>query len=92
MSNLRIRDGFKLVNLQGQNTVVSDNDNSAGFNSTIVLTDTAVFLWKMLENGSPTKTEMLNALLENFDISTVLALGDIDVFLRTMKENGIIEG
>ena len=33
----------------------------------------------------------LDALLENFEISTVLALGDIDVFLRTMKENGIIE-
>ena len=34
---------------------------------------------------------MLNALIENFDISTVLALGDIDVFVRTMKENEIIE-
>ncbi len=45
----------------------------------------------MLENGNPTKSEMLNALLDNFEISTVLALGDIDVFLRTMRENGIIE-
>lgn len=88
---MRIKDGFKLVNLQGQNTVIPDNSNSGSFNNTIVLTDTAVFLWKMLEKGSPTKTEMLNALLDNFDISTVLALGDIDIFLRTMKENGIIE-
>ena len=30
-------------------------------------------------------------VLDNFEISTVLALGDIDVFLRTMKENGVIE-
>ena len=45
----------------------------------------------MLEKGNPTKKDMLNALLDNFEISTVLALGDIDVFLRTMKENGIIE-
>ena len=65
--------------------VVSIEDN------TIVLTETALFLWKMLENGNPTKSEMLNALLDNFEISTVLALGDIDVFLRTMRENGIIE-
>lgn len=88
---MRIKDGFKLVNLQGQNTVIPDNGNAGSLNNTIVLTDTAVFLWRMLENGSPTKTEMLSALLENFDISTVLALGDIDIFLRTMKENGIIE-
>ena len=56
-----------------------------------MLTDTAAFLWKMLENVNPTKKEMLNALLLNFDISTVLALSDIDIFLRTMRENGILE-
>ena len=68
-------------------TVVAEK----GIDNTIVLTETALFLWKMLENGNPTKSEMLNALLDNFEISTVLALGDIDVFLRTMRENGIIE-
>ena len=88
---MRIKDGFKLVNLQGQNTVVLNNGKSVSFNNTIVLTDTAAFLWKMLENGNPTKKEMLNALLLNFDISTVLALSDIDIFLRTMRENGILE-
>lgn len=88
---MRIKDGFKLVNMQGQNTVVLNNGKSVSFNNTIVLTDTAAFLWKMLENGNPTKKEMLNALLRNFDISTVLALSDIDVFLRTMRENGILE-
>lgn len=84
---MHIKDGYTVKNLQGQMTVVSNK----GLDNTIVLTETALFLWKMLENGNPTKSEMLNALLENFEISTVLALGDIDVFLRTMKENGIIE-
>ena len=88
---MRIKDGFKLVNMQGQNTVVLNNGKSVSFNNTIVLTDTAAFLWKMLENGNPTKKEMLNALLLNFDISTVLALSDIDIFLRTMRENEILE-
>jgi len=84
---LHIKDGFTVKNLQGQMTVVAEK----GIDNTIVLTETALFLWKMLENGNPTKSEMLNALLDNFEISTVLALGDIDVFLRTMRENGIIE-
>ena len=88
---MRIKDGFKLVNMQGQNTVVLNNGKSVSFNNTIVLTDTAAFLWKMLENGNPTKKEMLNALLRNFYISTVLALSDIDIFLRTMRENEILE-
>ena len=84
---MHIKDGFTVKNLQGQMTVVAEK----GIDNTIVLTETALFLWKMLENGNPTKSEMLNALLDSFEISTVLALGDIDVFLRTMRENGIIE-
>ena len=88
---MHIKDGFSLKNLHGQMTVVANSGKISNFYNTIVLTDTAYFLWRMIENGNPTKKEMLDALLENFEISTVLALGDIDVFLRTMKENGIIE-
>lgn len=85
---VRIKDGFSLKNFEGQYTVVSDNGE---LENTIVLTDTALFLWNLLKEKNASKTEMLNALLSNFDISTVLALGNIDVFLRTMKENGITE-
>lgn len=85
---MRIKDGFSLKNFEGQYTVVSDNGE---LENTIVLTDTSLFLWNLLKEKNASKTEMLNALLSNFDNSTVLALGNIDVFLRTMKENGITE-
>lgn len=85
---MRIKDGYSLKNFDGQYTVVADNGE---LDNIIVLNDTALFLWNLLNEKDVSKTEMLNALLRNFDISTVLALGDIDVFLRTMKENGITE-
>lgn len=88
---MRIKDGFSVKNIEGQNTVVADSPAEQSLENTIVLTETALFLWNLLKSRDTTKAEMLNALLDNFDISTVLALGDIDVFLRTMKENGIIE-
>ena len=88
---MRIKDGYSVVNLQGQNTVVANGANSAELQNTIVLTDTSLFLWNMLKNGNVSKSQMLDALLDNFDISTVLALSDIDIFIRTMRENGIIE-
>lgn len=88
---MRIKDGYSVVNLQGQNTVVANAANSAELQNTIVLTDTSLFLWNMLKNGDVSKSQMLDALLDNFDISTVLALSDIDIFIRTMRENGIIE-
>ncbi len=88
---MRIKDEFIIKNIDGQNIVSVKNNKDYILRDTIVLTDTALFLWDLLKNKDVTKTDMLNALLENFDISTVLALGNIDVFLRTMKENGIIE-
>ncbi|MBQ8532949.1 MAG: PqqD family protein [Clostridia bacterium] len=88
---MRIKDGYELVNRSGQNVVVSKRGSTAVTDNYIVLTDTAAFLWRLLSEKEVTKTQMLEALLENFNISTVLALGDIDIFIRTMKENGIIE-
>lgn len=88
---MRIKDGYDIKSFEGQATVVASSPDLQPLENTIVLTETAIFLWNMLKAKDTAKTEMLNALLDNFDISTVLALGDIDVFLRTMKENGIIE-
>lgn len=88
---MKIKDGFDLVNRSGQWVIISKNVGSAQPENVISLNESAVFLWNLLKEKDVTKAEMLNALISNFDISTVLALGDIDVFVRTMKENGIIE-
>ncbi len=87
---MRIKEGFNLIERSGQWVVTAENTDARLENS-IVLTGTSVFLWNLLKEKEVTKTEMLNELLENFEISTVLALGNIDVFVRTMRENGIIE-
>ena len=88
---MKIKQGFDLKTENGQTVIICDKTINKDFNSTIFLTDTSVFLWNMVKNESVTKEQMLNGLLKNFDISTVLALNDIDVFIRILKENGIFE-
>lgn len=88
---MKIRQGFSLKTENGQHVIICDKNINKDFNSTIFLTDTSVFLWNLLQNGNPTKEQMLHGLLDNFDISTVLALNNIDVFIKTLKENGILE-
>ena len=77
--------------MSGEYTVVPDRRINKSFTNLIVFNDTAVFLWNLISEREVTKQEMLEALLEEFDISTVLALGNIDVFVKTLKENEIIE-
>ena len=88
---MKIKSGYELKIVSERYIVTHNGVASGELDNSIVLADTAVFLWNFLKENDATKTEMLNALIENFDISTVLALGNIDVFVRTMKENGIIE-
>ena len=88
---MKIRQGFNLKTENGQTVVACDKNINRDFNSAIVLTETSAFLWNMIQNENTSKEKMLNALLDNFDISTVLALNNIDVFIKTLKENGILE-
>lgn len=89
---MKIKQGFSLKKENGQNIIVCDRNLHKDFTSLIQLTDTCAFLWDMIIKGNnPTKEDMLNALLDNFDISTILALNDIDMFIRILTENGILE-
>ena len=91
MKSLKIKKGFTLKNEDGQYIIVSDKNINPSFTTVIALTDTSAHLWNLLKYENATKEEMLNSLLNKFDISTVLALNDIDVFIRTLKENEILE-
>lgn len=87
---MKIKKDYELKELHGEYVVVNNSVSTEAYN-TIVLSDTAVFLWNLLKEKDLTKKEMLDAVLENFDISTVLALGNVDVFVKTLKKNEIIE-
>lgn len=87
---MKLRNGFELKKYDGQYQVVC-TDKTVSFNNSIILGETSAFLWKQLSTGEKSKEELLNSLLSNFDISTVLALSDIDAFVKILSRNGIIE-
>ncbi len=89
---MKIKDGFELVNQDGINLVVYKGvPMDKPFDTSITLDRSTAFLFNCLKSGEKTKEQLLNALLLEFDISTVLALNDIDIFVKTLKQNGIIE-
>ncbi len=88
---MKIKQGFSLRKENGETVIVCNKNLHRNFNSTILLSDTSEYLWELLQKENVTKEQMLNSLLQKFDISTVLALSDIDVFIKTLKENGILE-
>lgn len=85
---MRIKSGYEAENISGQYVVTY---NGQQLKNDIVLIESSLFLWNLVKGRDVNKTEMLEALLANFEISTVLALGDIDTFVRTLKEYGVLE-
>ena len=88
---MKIKPGFKLKRENGETYIVCDKSINPSFNSTIILTESSEYLWKMIQDGTVNKEQLLNGLLDKFEISAVLALSNIDIFIKTLKENGILE-
>lgn len=85
---LKLNKGYKILEIDGNKTVCDANNLPIG---NLSVSDIGAFLWNLLQNSEISKNDMLHSLLESFQISTVLALSEIDKFVRTMKDNGIIE-
>ena len=88
---MKIKKGFKLKNISGRQTVVADRRRVKDFNSLIILSEYAVILWEMLASGEYTKEELTAKLIENMKISKTQASGNVKVFIKTLKDNGILE-
>lgn len=87
---MKLKKGFILKRENGQNVVLC-TDKSIDFNSSIMLGETNAFLFEKLLEKERSKEELLNLILQNYNVSTVLALNDIDIFIRILKENGVTE-
>ena len=88
---MKLKDNYELSRRERQ-WVVTLNGKTTGITfDAMAFEDTTEVLWDLLKERNVSKADMLDALINRFDISTVLALGNIDVFVRTLKENGIIE-
>lgn len=87
---MKILPDFTLINAETSPVIVKkgDEDNANGIP---LYDEQSVFLWNYLLENSFGKEQLLHALLERFDISTVLALNYIDKFLKPLIEKGIIK-
>lgn len=84
---MKLKNGYSLIEYKDYFTVVSPNNKIEAFS----LSKYGAFLWNCLTREDLSNTELLNRLLDAFQISTVLALGEIDTFIKNCKENGILD-
>ena len=90
-NGMKIKDGFILRKIAGEDIVVPIGNNIADFNGVIRLNESAAFLWKVLQEEI-SKVDLVNSLIEEYGIDKSLATNDVEGFLDILEEHKAIEG
>lgn len=88
---MKIKSGFILKNVSGNNIVIAVGARSKELNSMIKLNESATFLWQKL-GSDVTANELVEGLMGEYGIDRELAEKDVDAFIGILSEAGIIEG
>ena len=84
---MRINEKFGLQVLNGHKVIIDTQTGKVC--GEVDFNEIKMFLWDLAKEREVTKHEMLTEILKKYEISTVLGLGEIDTFIKKLKEYGI---
>lgn len=87
---MKIKQGFMLREIAGSWVVVPLGQRVVDFNGLMTLNETGAFLWERIEQGEA-EGELMNALLEEYEVDVDVARSDVDDFLGLLQESGVLE-
>ena len=87
---MKIRNGFMLRKVGGQNVVVAVGAASMDFNGIIKLNETGAFLWELLKSER-TPEELTEALLAEYDIDRETASADVEAFAERLSRAELLD-
>lgn len=89
---MRLKQGFVLREVCGENVIVAEGIGVVDFNKLISLNDTAATVWKKAkELGDFTAEQLAKALCEMYEVDYDRALEDVDKLLKNWHEIKIVE-
>lgn len=88
---MRIKKGFTLRSVMGQNIILAEGNNSDDFGKIITLNESAAALWEALKGKSFEPADAAEILTATYGIDPATALEDANYILNRMVEKGLIE-
>ncbi len=87
---MRIKDGFELREICGENVILSHGMENIDFSKIISLNETAAFLWKEAMGKDFDEQSLSDALLDAYDVDAETARKDVERILSTWREIGLL--
>lgn len=87
---MKIKKGFILRNVAGNNVVAPIGDASIDFNGMMSLNETGAFIFGKLIDGI-SREELIEAVIEQYGIDKELAQKDVDNFIKKIEGEDLFE-
>lgn len=88
---MKIKNGFEMRNVCGEHIVIAHGVENIDFTKIITLNETAAFLWSKAKDGDFTASELVAALLDEYDVTEVIAREDVRNLLVSWMEAGVLQ-
>lgn len=87
---MKIKDGFLIREVAGTHIVVATGARMKEFSGIIKLNETGVFLWEKMNKETDVQS-LTEALTTEYDVGAEQAKKDVEGFISTLKDVGIVE-
>ncbi len=88
---MKIKDGFILRSICGEYIVVGEGISQVNFNKMLSLNDSAAFLWKGIEGKEFSAQDLVDLLLEKYEVTPQQASDDVSKLIQVWKDNDVID-
>ena len=88
--DIKAKEGFVLRNIVDEYILMPVGDNIAEFKGTILLNEVSALIWEKLQNPV-SKEDLLQAVVDEFEVERAVAEADLDSLLTTLREYGVLE-
>lgn len=88
---MKIKKGFTLRTVMGQNIVLAEGNNSDSFGKIITLNSSAAMLWNALKGKTFDVADAADLLVSTYGIDTATATADATRILTLMTEKGLLD-
>ena len=87
---MKIKDGFLLRQVGGNNVVVPVGAQAVDFRCIITLNEVGAFLWQKLAVDSSV-ADLVEALLAEYDVTADIATADVERFVASLREKNLLD-
>lgn len=88
---MKIKEGFILRQICGEYVVVGEGLAQVNFNKMLSLNESAAYLWKAVSGKEFTEEDLVQLLLDQYEVSREVAQKDVKKLVAIWKEQGVAE-